>query len=130
MEEMLIDTPCFHRFVGCDMIDDRIPDETTILNFRHLLEEHTIAEQILESVNQSLSEKGVMLIESVTWTPETEPVLKRASYPPELTRRSPMKRKRYAPSSSSVSCAPLSSTSTRARPLPTSGGAWRCRAPT
>ena len=51
MEEMLIDTPCFCRFAGIDMIDDRIPDETTILNFRHLLEEHQIAEQILESVN-------------------------------------------------------------------------------
>lgn len=63
MEEMLIDTPCFRRFAGIDMIEDRIPDETTILNFRHLLEEHRIAEQILESVNQSLSEKGVMLKE-------------------------------------------------------------------
>ncbi len=31
--------------------------------FRHLLEEHQIAEQILESVNQRLSEKGVMLKE-------------------------------------------------------------------
>jgi IS5 family transposase len=63
MEEMLIDTPCFRRFAGIDMIEDRIPDETTILNFRHLLEEHRIAEQILETVNQSLREKGVMLKE-------------------------------------------------------------------
>jgi len=63
MEEMLIDTPCFRRFAGIDMIEGRIPDETTILNFRHLLEEHQIAEQILERVNQSLSEKGVMLKE-------------------------------------------------------------------
>ena len=63
MEEMLIDTPCFRRFAGIDMIEDRIPDETTILNFRHLLEEHRIAEKILETVNQSLREKGVMLRE-------------------------------------------------------------------
>jgi IS5 family transposase len=63
MEEMLIDTPCFRRFAGIDMLEDRIPDETTILNFRHLLEEHRIAEQILETVNQSLREKGVMLKE-------------------------------------------------------------------
>ena len=63
MEEMLIDTPCFRRFAGIDMIEDRIPDETTILNFRHLLEENQIAEQILERVNQSLREKGVMLKE-------------------------------------------------------------------
>jgi IS5 family transposase len=67
MEEMLIDTPCFRRFAGIDMIEGRIPDETTILNFRHLLEEHQIAEQILESVNQSLSEKGVMLRRGRSW---------------------------------------------------------------
>ena len=46
MEEMLIDTPCFRRFAGIDMIDGRIPDETTILNFRHLLEEHRIGGQL------------------------------------------------------------------------------------
>jgi IS5 family transposase len=63
MEEMLIDTPCFRRFARIDMIEGRIPDETTILKFRHLLEEHQIAEQIFESVNQSLTEKGVMLKE-------------------------------------------------------------------
>ncbi|MFT5339367.1 MAG: IS5 family transposase [Cyanobium sp.] len=63
MKERLIDTPCFRRFAGIDMINDRIPDETRILNFRHLLEEHQIAEQIPESMNQSLSDKGVMLKE-------------------------------------------------------------------
>ena len=63
MEEMLIDTPCFRRFAGIETMEGRIPDETTILNFRHLLEEHRIAEQILEGVNQMLSERGVMLRE-------------------------------------------------------------------
>ena len=61
MQEMLIDTSCFRRSVGIDMIEGRIPDETTILNFRHLLEEHQIVEQILARVNRSLTEKGVML---------------------------------------------------------------------
>jgi hypothetical protein len=61
MEEMLIDTPCFRRFAGIETMEGRIPDETTILNFRHLLEEHRIAEQILDGVNQMLSERGVML---------------------------------------------------------------------
>ena len=61
MQEMLIDTPCFRRFAGIDMIDGRIPDETTILNFRHLLEERRIAEQFLERVNESLIEQGLLL---------------------------------------------------------------------
>ena len=55
------DTPCFRRFVGIDLIDGRIPDETTILNFRHLLEEHQIAEQVLKHVNRRLSEQGLLL---------------------------------------------------------------------
>jgi IS5 family transposase len=61
MEEMLIDTPCFRRFVGIDLIDGRSPDETTILNFRRLLEEHQIADQILERVNEGLIEQGLLL---------------------------------------------------------------------
>jgi IS5 family transposase len=61
MEEVLIDTPCFRQFYSIDMVEARIPDEIQILNFRHLLEEHRITERILETVNQSLREKGVML---------------------------------------------------------------------
>jgi IS5 family transposase len=59
--EMLIDTPWFRRFAGVETMEGLIPDETTILNFRHLLKGHRIAEQILEGVNQMLSERGVML---------------------------------------------------------------------
>jgi IS5 family transposase len=63
MEELLIDTPSFGRFPWIETMEGRIPDVTTILNFRHLLEEHRTAEQILECVNQNLSERGVMLSE-------------------------------------------------------------------
>ena len=38
MEESLIETPTMRRFAGIELISDRIPDETTILTFRHLLE--------------------------------------------------------------------------------------------
>lgn len=61
MEEMLIDTPCFRRFARIDLTDGRISDENSILNFRHLLEEHQIAEQVLECVNESLIEQGLLL---------------------------------------------------------------------
>jgi IS5 family transposase len=40
MEEMLIDTPCFRRLAKIETMEGRIPDETTILNLCHLLEEH------------------------------------------------------------------------------------------
>jgi transposase, IS5 family len=58
---MLIDTPCFRRFTWIDMIDGRIPSKTTILDFLHLLEEHQIREQVIERVNKSLIEQGMLL---------------------------------------------------------------------
>ncbi|MGB5239907.1 MAG: transposase [Prochlorococcaceae cyanobacterium] len=61
MEEMLIGTPCFRRCAGVETIEGMIPDETTILIFRHLLEEHRVAEQILKGVNQILSDRGAIL---------------------------------------------------------------------
>ena len=42
---------------------DSIPDETTILNFRHLLERHKLGEAILEEVNTLLEEQGLLLRE-------------------------------------------------------------------
>ena len=45
------------------MLAEGVPDETTILNFRHLLEEHGIGEQIFEAVKQTLKEQGALLQE-------------------------------------------------------------------
>ena len=44
MEEALIEVHTMCRFAGIELIGDRIPDETTILTFRHLLEKHDLAE--------------------------------------------------------------------------------------
>ena len=54
MDEALIEVPTMRRFAGIDLITDRIPDETTILTFRHLL---------FESVNQALRDQGALLQE-------------------------------------------------------------------
>ena len=45
-EEILYDSEAMRRFAGIELGDDRIPDETTILNFRHLLERHGLTEAI------------------------------------------------------------------------------------
>ena len=42
-------------------MNDVIPDETTILNFRHLLEDHDLTMKILDTVNSLLEKKGVLL---------------------------------------------------------------------
>ena len=49
------------RFAGIEHGDDRIPDETTILNFRHMLERHGLTEAIFAEVNAHLADTGVTL---------------------------------------------------------------------
>ncbi|MES8637998.1 IS5 family transposase, partial [Cutibacterium acnes] len=61
MEEALYDTPLLASFVGLDLGVDVVPDESTILRFRHLLEQHGLSQRILETVNRILTERGLML---------------------------------------------------------------------
>ena len=61
MEEALIEVPTMRRFAGIDIISDRIPDETTILAFRHLLEKHNLGEQIFQTVKTHLKESGMAM---------------------------------------------------------------------
>ena len=44
------------RFAGIELGDDRIPDETTILKFRHLLEKHQLTERLFGEVNRHLAD--------------------------------------------------------------------------
>lgn len=60
-EETLYDSEAMRRFAGIELGDDRIPDETTILNFRHLLERHGLTEAIFAEVNAHLADKGISL---------------------------------------------------------------------
>ena len=50
MEDALIEVATMRRFAGITLITDLIPDETTILAFRHLLEQNDLGEQIFEAV--------------------------------------------------------------------------------
>jgi len=60
-EGSLYDSDAMRRFAGLELGDDRIPDETTILNFRHLLERHALPEAIFAEVNAHLAENGMAL---------------------------------------------------------------------
>ena len=61
MEEMLYEVYSMQRFAGLSLTKGFIPDETTILNFRHLLEKHQLTERILHEVTTFLQEKQLML---------------------------------------------------------------------
>ena len=61
MEEALHDVPLYREFAKLDGALDRLPDETTILRFRHLLERHNLAPDMLCLVNDILQAKGLLL---------------------------------------------------------------------
>ncbi|MFN3612748.1 IS5 family transposase, partial [Tepidimonas sp.] len=61
VEEALYDTPLLASFVGLDLGVDVVPDESTILRFRHLLEAHDLGTQILAAVNAVLAQRGLLL---------------------------------------------------------------------
>ena len=61
MEEALHDVPLYCQFARLDPGMSRLPDESTILRFRHLLEEHDLSLQIMAAINATLANKGLML---------------------------------------------------------------------
>ena len=63
MEDALYDMPLLRSFAQLDAGAETLPDETTILNFRHLLEAHDLADVIFAEVNSLLRERGVLLRE-------------------------------------------------------------------
>ena len=63
MEDALYDIESMRRFADIDLEVDVVPDETTILHFRHLLERHKLTKQIFEKTKRYLTEKGLLLRE-------------------------------------------------------------------
>jgi IS5 family transposase len=61
MEDDLIEVPVMRRFAGIDMMSERIPDETTILASRHLLEKHAPGQTIFEAVKSLLKACGMAM---------------------------------------------------------------------
>jgi len=61
MEEALHDVPLYREFAGLDAGVTRMPDESTILRFRHLLEANDLSIQLLAAINATLATKGLLL---------------------------------------------------------------------
>ena len=60
-EEALYDMHSMRDFAGLDLAQDTIPDETTILNFRHLLEKHSLTEALFDAVKTYLEGRVLLL---------------------------------------------------------------------
>lgn len=62
MEDALYEIASMRRFAGLSLLGC-VPDETTILKFRHLLEQHKLGKELLKEVNRHLAQAGVVLRE-------------------------------------------------------------------
>jgi len=62
MEDALYEIESMRRFAGLSLTGS-LPDETTILKFRHLLEQHKLGKEILKEVNRHLEKEGLLLRE-------------------------------------------------------------------
>jgi IS5 family transposase len=60
-EEALYDSLTMRQFAGVSTDADVIPDETSILNFRRLLEKHDLTARLLAEINAHLSERGLVV---------------------------------------------------------------------
>ena len=60
-EDAIYDSESMRRFARVELGDDVVPDETTILRFRHLLEKHQLTGEIFEAVRDLLTEKRLLL---------------------------------------------------------------------
>lgn len=58
-EEALYNSRAMRQFVGIDLGEDAVPDETTICKFRHLMERHNLGDRLFYLVNEYLKESGL-----------------------------------------------------------------------
>jgi IS5 family transposase len=60
-EEALYESPVLRRFAGVDLGRAPAPDESTILQFRHLLEKHDLGGAMLQTMNEYLESRGIRI---------------------------------------------------------------------
>lgn len=61
IEDAIYDSYAFRKFMRINFNEEQVPDATTLLKFRHLLEKHKIGEQIFKAINQALEQNGVIM---------------------------------------------------------------------
>ncbi len=60
-EDAIYDSESMRRFARVELSEDVVPDETTILRFRHLLEQHELTGRIFDAIRDLLTEKRLLL---------------------------------------------------------------------
>lgn len=63
LEDAIYDSQAMREFVGIDLAREAVPDATTLLKFRRLLERHGLTAQLFDGINAHLAERGLLLRE-------------------------------------------------------------------
>lgn len=61
LEDAIYDIYAFQRFLGINFMEEQVPDATTLLKFRHLLEKHSICEALFKDIVGRLDAAGLMM---------------------------------------------------------------------
>lgn len=61
LEDALYDSQALRDFVGIDLSRESVPDATTLLKFRHLLQAHALTQALFDEINAHLSQKGLLM---------------------------------------------------------------------
>jgi transposase, IS5 family len=84
LEDALYDSQALRGFAGIDLSVATVPDATTVLNFRHWLEQHDLTRVPFNEVGAILEERGLLMRHEQSSTPR--------SSPPRLRRRTKARR--------------------------------------
>jgi len=63
LEDAIYDSQSMREFTGIDLSREAVPDATTLLKFRRLLEQHGLTAKLFEGINADLAERGLLLRE-------------------------------------------------------------------
>lgn len=61
VEDAIYDSYAMRKFMGLNFMQQKAPDATTLLHFRHLMERHNLSQQLFEAINQELEASGLIM---------------------------------------------------------------------
>jgi len=90
LEDALYDSQALRSFVGIDLGSESVPDATTLLKFRHLLERHALTQEIFNEINAHLSERNLLMregtiIDATSLPPPPRPRTRRRTRPADAS---------------------------------------------
>jgi IS5 family transposase len=91
LEDAMYDSHAMRTFMGINFFEEQVPDATTLLNFRHLLEKHNIAKLFFHAISNTLEQCGYMMRGGQLWMPhlsvrQARPKTQRESVTPKCIK--------------------------------------------